>query len=174
MLHIYILTFILAELQHFALWTLGWGWHPATLESEGKWMTGVCGQPCWQQGTVGLGMWCQFYNMIFRYQLLRAFTLNLIPTGDTAYMWFISLMPNGLSGNEVDENAWGSKFREQWHTLESPLSSKAALTCHYKHGYINFWSFFPSPGIKTNSIHFNYAVVHFRIKWTISGSLFLL
>lgn len=32
------------------------------------------------------GCGCQFYNMIFRYQLLRAFTLNLIPTGDTAYM----------------------------------------------------------------------------------------
>lgn len=28
----------------------------------------------------------QFYNMIFRYQILRAFVFNLIPMGDIAYI----------------------------------------------------------------------------------------
>ena len=124
MLHICILTFILAESKALCTVNTCWGWHPATLESEGKWMTGVWAASKDNRVQWDWGCGCQFYNMIFRYQLLRAFTLNLIPTGDTAYMIHLTYAKRTFR-QWGRWNAWGSKFREQWHTLGVPTVFKS-------------------------------------------------
>lgn len=49
-------------------------------------MTGVCAASKDNRVPWDRGYGCQLYNMIFRYQLLRAFILNLIPIGEIVYI----------------------------------------------------------------------------------------
>lgn len=89
--------------------------------------------------------------MIFRYQFLRAFILNLILVGDIAYIIHLAYAKMDCLDNEVDEMHTAQSIRKNCLLLETPLSSKVVLHLSLQTWVHLFLVFFPSPVI--NKMH---------------------